>query len=150
MNTNKPRRFLAAVPGWIVFGMTAIWLAPFGIIHLIQFPLREYWNSHLLYGILFGVSILAMLILNSLESASGYWGRSGSTKKIIIVCGSYSLTMLVGLTALLMLDAVRIVGYYKGDAGGSPGMLVLPSVIFYWVIGLVCIGFSFITRRSRR
>jgi len=103
-----------------------------------------------LYGILFGVSILAMLILNSLESASGYWGRSGSTKKIIIVCGSYSLTMLVGLTALLMLDAVRIVGYYKGDAGGSPGMLVLPSVIFYWVIGLVCIGFSFIMRRSRR
>ncbi len=150
MIANKPGKFLAAVPGWIVLGMTTVWLAPFCITYLIFFPLLEYWNSHLLYGILFGVSILAMLILNSLELASGYWGRSGSTKKIIIVCGSYALTMLISLIVILSLDAAHVLKYYKGDAGGSPGMFILPSIIFYCAIGILLIGFSSIMKRFRQ
>lgn len=149
-NANNLKSILAVAPGWIVFGMTAVWLGPFCIVHLIRFPLYEYWNSHLLYGILFGVSILCMFILNRLELANGYWARSGSSKKTLIICGGYALTMLTGLTVILLLDTMRVMGYYKGDASGSPGMLILPSIVFYCVVGIIFIGFSSIIRRFRQ
>ena len=136
MITWKFGNFFKATPGWLVFGMTAIWLAPFCIRDMTQFPLIDYWNSHILYAILFGAAILAMITLNGFESATGFWSRAGTWARFFYVCGGYALAMIASLVAILSLDSARILHYYGGDSGGSPGLLIIPTVLIYSFIGV--------------
>jgi hypothetical protein len=104
---------------------------------MTKFPLIAYWNSHILYAILFGAASLALVTLNGFESTTGFWSRAGTWVRFLCVCGGYALTMIASLVAILSLDSARLLHYYGGDAGGSPSLFIIPTVIIYSFIGVI-------------
>jgi hypothetical protein len=115
----------------------------------MQYPLVAYWDSHLLYAILFGAAILTMLAMNSLHLVTAFWNKPGVWVRVVSICGGYAFTMFVSLILILSLDSARVLHYYGGDAGGSAGLLIVPSVVFYSVFGVVIGGIAAIVRRFR-
>jgi hypothetical protein len=148
--SHRIKRVQTEAPGWIVFGMLAVWLAPLWVRDLIEYPIVSHWNSHLLYAVLFGMALLGVLALNSLELATGFWSRSGIWLRVLGICGGYASMMTVSLVTILTLDSARVLHYYGGDAGGSPGLLIVPSVIAYCVLGVVLAGVAALLRIARR
>ncbi|GEM_PF-934783 len=149
MNKITPKSVLAGLPGWIILGMTSVWLLPFCIRDLMKHSLVADWDSHLLYAVLFGTAIVAMLTLNGLQLLTD-WRRHGVWLQVLSICGGYALAMFISLVIILTLDSARVLHYYGGDAGGSVGLLIVPSVIAYSVIGAVVAGIAAIVRFARR
>jgi hypothetical protein len=149
MNKITLKGVLAGLPGWIILGMTSVWLIPFCIRDLMKHPLVAYWDSHLLYAVLFGTAIAAMLTLNGLQLVTD-WRRHAVWLQVLSICGGYALAMFISLAIILTLDSARVLHYYGGDAGGSVGLLIVPSVIAYSVIGAVVAGIAAIVRIARR
>jgi hypothetical protein len=58
--------------------------------------------------------------------------------------------MFISLAIILPLDWARVLHYYGGDAGGSVGLLIVPSVIAYSIVGAVVAAISLIVRIARR
>ena len=54
--------------------------------------------------------------------------------------------MCLSLMIILTLDSARMLSYYGGDAGGSPGLLIVPSAIVYVILGTVVAGTSLIVK----
>jgi hypothetical protein len=150
MDTSKFRRVLTGMPGWIVFAMVAVWLTPFWVRDLAESPFLKYWDSHLLYVVIFSVMVLAMLALNGFVTATGLWDRMGIALRVLTVWSGYTLAMLINLVVLITLDSVRVLHYFGGDAGGSPGLLIVPSVVLYATVGAVVAGIAVAQRTSRR
>ncbi|MEI8289307.1 MAG: hypothetical protein WCH99_07525 [Verrucomicrobiota bacterium] len=147
MNKITLKGVLVGLPGWVVLGMTSVWLMPFCIRDLIKHPLAAYWDSHLLYAVLFGTAILAMLTLNYLQLVTDPWRRHGIWLQVLSICGSYALTMFISLAIILTLDSARVLHYYGGDASGSVGLLIMPSVIAYSAIGALVASIAAIVSR---
>jgi len=137
MSISKLRKVFLGVPGLIVLGMTSIWLLPFWVRDLLHYPLIKYWNSHLLYAILLGTTILTMLVFNILQSVRDSWNQSGIMIRILSICSGYTIAMIIGFIFMLYLSSVRVLDYFGGDPEGSISMAIIPSVILYWVIGIV-------------
>jgi len=150
MSTSKFANVLMGMPGWIVFVMTAVWWTPFCIRDVMEHPTVAYWDSHLLYAVLLGMGVLSMLTVNSLQSATGFWSRAGVLLRILSIVAAYALTMFVSLVVLLGLDSTRVLHYYGGDAGGSAGLLIIPSVIVYSVVGGALGAIVVVVRLARR
>ena len=149
MNKITLKGVLTGLPGWMILGMMSVWLIPFCIRDLMKHPLVAYWDSHLLYAILFGTAIAVMLTLNGLQFGTG-WRRHSVWLQVLSICGGYALAMFISLAIILTFDSARVLRYYGGDAGGSVGLLIVPSVIAYSVIGAVVAGIAAIVRISRR
>lgn len=133
-----------------VFGMMAVWLAPFCARDLMEYPVLSHWDSHILYAVLLAAAILGVFALNSLELATGFWSRPGIWLRVLGICGGYALVVAVSLAAILTLDSAGVLHYYEGDAGGSPGLLIVPSVIAYCVLGVAVGGIAVFVRIARR
>jgi hypothetical protein len=132
------KRFLFGAPGWIVFGMTALWLTPFCIRDVRWCP--ACWDSHLLYVVIYGVSLFTVFGLNSLELITGFWSRSRLLKRVLVAWVGYTFAMFTSFVIILSLDSARKLRFYGGDAGGSSGLFIWPSVILYGIIGLAVCG----------
>ena len=141
---------LSGWPGWTVFAMAGVWVLPFCIRDLAKHPLLRFWDSHLSYAVLIGVPLLAMLTLNALDLRTRFFRRSPGPLRVVALCGAYALTMLVSLALVLGLDSARMLHYYGGDAGGSVGLLIVPSVLAYGVVGAVVSAVWLIVGRARR
>jgi len=63
----------------------------------------------------------------------GYWG------KFAALMGSYSSTIIAILIISLILSSHGMISYFGGDPEGSFGMLYIPSIVFYGVVGMVLI-----------
>ena len=150
MNKITLKGVLVGLPGWVILGMAGVWLIPFCVGDLMEHPLVAYWDSHLLYAVLFGTAILAMLTLNGLHLVTDVWRRHGVWLQVLGICGGYALAMFISLAIILALDSARVLHYYGGDAGGSVGLLIMPSVIAYSVIGAVVASIAVIMRIPRR
>lgn len=58
--------------------------------------------------------------------------------------------MFVSLAVIVALDSARVLHYYGGDAGGSPGLLIVPSVVGYGILAAAVAGVSLIVRLDER
>jgi hypothetical protein len=76
MTSSKLKKVLLGLPGGIVFGMAGVWLIPFCIRDLLEHSLLAYWDSHLLYAVLIGMALLAMLTLNAMDLVTHFFSRS--------------------------------------------------------------------------
>ncbi|MDP3182131.1 MAG: hypothetical protein Q8M54_04855 [Desulfobaccales bacterium] len=110
---------------------------PFFIIALSSFSLFSHIDSYYPFFIAFIITVILSYLMGLLEKRTGYWDRSGYWGKYIILNGLYILNIALILVMTLSLDYFRLIKYFGGDAAGSFGMLYIPSVMFYLLLGLI-------------
>jgi hypothetical protein len=126
---GKPGRYLLIMTFW--------WMAPFLLVALTGFSPARWPLSYVPFLVAVAVTLLLSALCNRLETRHGYWRRSGFAKRYFLLNGWYALNVGLILAVTLSLDSFRLVGYFGGDPEGSFGMLYLPSVLFYLIVGLI-------------
>jgi len=124
-------------PGAMLLVMTLWWVLPLLAVNLMGHPFLPYMKSHLLYAVIILISVLSTIVLNAVNTATTIWGTVTDWGRYYILCAAYTIQMIVTLLIVLTLDSYRLIGYYKGDPTGSVGMLLVPSVVMYFVLGVV-------------
>jgi hypothetical protein len=124
-------------PGRYLMMMTYWWVMPFLIIALGRFPPGKHQASYYPFAVALAIPALLGVICNRLENRYGYWRRSGFWKRYFLLNGWYALNVGLILGVTLTLDYFHLVRYFGGDPEGSFGMLYLPSVLGYLVLGLI-------------
>jgi hypothetical protein len=122
-------KILTRWPGWLVFGITVIWIGPISLLMLMGFG-----DSPYIYLSIFVVAVLVMLALNRIAKSEA-WKRRRSWQRILIVCAAYDLIMILSLVLILLEgDGIRFQGM---DGGGSGALFMLPSAVLYSLAGIV-------------
>ena len=117
--------------------MTFWWMAPFLVVALANFSPGHWPRSYVPFMVAIAVTLLLSALCNWLERRQGSWRRSGFWTRYFLLNGWYALNMVLILGVTLTLDSFRLMRYIGGDAEGSFGMLYLPSVLLYLVLGLI-------------
>jgi hypothetical protein len=138
---GKPGRYLLIMTFW--------WMAPFLVVALANFSPEHWPRSYVPFLVAVAVTLLLSALCNRLEKRHGSWQRSGCWTRYFLLNAWYALNMVLILTITLSLDSFRLVGYFGGDPEGSFGMLCLPSVLFYLVVGLI-LGLFRQVRKTRQ
>jgi len=124
-------------PALILLLMTLWWALPLFALHLWRYPSAAYLPSHTLYCVIIGLAIITALGVTLGSSLYPYWKEASLGERYYWLCAAYTAQMVVTLTTVLMLDTYQLIDYYDGDAAGSVGMLFLPSVLFYFALGVL-------------
>jgi hypothetical protein len=117
--------------------MTYWWVMIFLIIALGHFSPGRYPASYLPFVVALVIPVLLSLLSNRLEQRYAYWHNAGFWKKYFLLNGGYALNVGLIMAVTLGLDYLHLLGYFGGDPEGSFGMLYLPSVVGYLVLGLI-------------
>lgn len=123
--------------GLYVMLMTLWWTAPFFCIFLFDYPLSQYLKSYVPFFILLASTVAVSLVLNIADRKFNYWNRFGYWRKYLLLCSTYAVNMGIILAIVITLDSYRLIQYFGGDPEGSIGMFFIPSVIAYFVLGLM-------------
>jgi len=121
-------------PG-VCLALMSWWIIPFLAAAVLTHPLSEYPRSYLPFLIAFGGMVLFAVALNVINLRLRVWERVGHWGRFLILSGSYALSVVATLAATLVLDSYGALDYFGGDAEGSFGMLFIPSVLGYFVLG---------------
>lgn len=123
-------------PGkYLIFMM---WWAFIAIIpRLFAYDLTYYFSSYLPLIIPITVTLIVSLSINLLDSIYLLWNQWGIWKKYLILMGAYALINIVSLIIISILSTYRMLDYFGGDPEGSIGMLYLPSIFFYGIVGAI-------------
>ncbi len=124
-------------PGYWLMILTCWWPLLFFLVAIGKYPLIEYLSSYYLYFIIFGVSIITGLLINLVEKRFSFWNRIGHWRKYLIVCIAYTLNMAVIFTVAGFLQSKNILDFFGGDPEGSIGMLFMPSIFVYFILGAI-------------
>jgi hypothetical protein len=135
-------------PGLYVVFM-GCWIIPFFIAALISYPMTEHVYSYIPFFIAFLVLGTSGYVLGSLNSRFDFWTRYGMWKRCCVLVGMYTLAVGLILVLVVTLDSYRLVTYFGGDAGGSFGLLLLPSIIIYLALGGVFATITTIIKRVK-
>jgi hypothetical protein len=138
---GKPGRYLLIMTFW--------WMALFLLVALARFSPGHGPLSYVTFLVAVAVTGLLSAFCGRLENRRGYWRRSGFAKRYFLLNGWYVLNVGLILAVTLTLDHFRLVGYFNGDPEGSFGMLYLPSVLVYLVLGLI-LGLARQVRKTRQ
>lgn len=126
-NSKGPGKYLLLMMWWVFLGFAFI---------LIPEPIYSNLTSYNLFFVAFALTILIGFLLNIADSRLDYWNRTKHWGKYAILAGSYTLNAAANITILINLPS-ELITYFHMDAGGSIGLLYLPTVIFYVLAGLV-------------
>jgi|WetSurMetagenome_2_1015567.scaffolds.fasta_scaffold767032_1 hypothetical protein len=135
---GKPGRYLLIMTFW--------WIAPFLLVALSRFSPARWPRSYVPFLMAVTVTLLLSALCGWLENRQGSWRRSGFGKKYFLLIAWYALNVALILALTLSLDHFHLVGYFGGDPEGSFGMLYLPSVLVYLVLGFILV----VARRVRK
>ena len=113
------------------------WIFVFFAICLFSYPITRYLTSYIPFFVAFAVTPMFSLFLNLADSAFTFWRRIGYWGKFATLMGSYALTIIAIVIITLVLSSHGMIGYFGGDPEGSFGMLYIPSIVFYGVVGTV-------------
>jgi hypothetical protein len=138
---GKPGRYLLLMTFW--------WIAPFLVVGLADFSPEHWPLSYVPFLVALAVTLPLCALCNRLERRQGALRRSGFWTRYFLLNAWYTLNMVLILTITLTLDNYRLVRYFGGDAGGSFGMIYIPSILFYLVGGLV-LGLVRQVRKTRQ
>ena len=125
-------------PGKYLLLMTW-WIFVFFAICLFSYPVAGYLTSYIPFWVAFALTLIFSLFLNLADGAFTFWRRVGYWGKFATLMGSYSSTIIAILIISLILSSHGTISYFGGDPAGSFGMLYIPSIVFYGVIGMVLI-----------
>ncbi len=135
---NRPSIYLLVMTLW--------WSIPFFIMSLLHYPLVPYLSSYLLYFSIFGATITLIIFINVQKFPAVYWESSSRTRKYFFMCILYSINMIAILVIALSLSHFRLLEYFGGDPEGSIGMLFIPTIVGYFLLGF---AYVFITDWSK-
>ena len=113
------------------------WILVFFFVQLYSDPLWSYVSSYLVYFIAFAFTLGGAILLNLLESRLRLWSRRRRWGKLIIIATAYTVAIGASFVLTIVLDSYDVVADLGGDAGGSFGLLYLPSIVFYLIAGAV-------------
>jgi hypothetical protein len=143
-----PGKYLVLMTWWILVCF---------VIQLYSYPVASYLSSYLIYLIAFIFTICGAALLNLLESRFELWSHRGLCGKLILLTIAYTATIGANLIAIMIFDSLNyhlrygLDLYFGGDAGGSFGLLYVPSIVIYWGIGMVvCTVVSVFGRLKKR
>lgn len=135
---------------WILLGMTWWWILPFCLADILSHPFRANLRSHALYLVTLAVSLACARLLGWADDRFGLWARWNDWGRWLLVMGAYAVQMALLVAALVFMDARRWLAYYGGDAGGSVGLVYLPSVVFYLAAGTSLVAILQVVRWGMR
>jgi len=119
----------------VLLFITLWWIVPFFIRDLRAHPFISYFTSHLLYLLVISISITCSMMLGFVDVKMDLWNRYEFWGKYLTVMCAYTAQMTLVFISVIILDSFRLINYYGGDSGGSIGLLFLPSIVIYLVIG---------------
>lgn len=122
------------------FILMSWWIILFFIFALLSYPVGKYFSSYLPFFISFAVIAVYAFFLSFLNSKFNFWERYGHWKRFFVLIGTYSITIISILIIVVTLDSNGLIQYFGGDAGGSFGLLFLPSIILYFILGVLVSG----------
>jgi len=128
--------------------MTLWWVMPFFVIDLVAHPIHSHFSSHLLYIIVILISVISAYLLSVSDAKKGLWGRSAYWGKYLLLCGTYAAQMIVILIVVLSLDEYRLIGYFGRDPESSVGMLFVPSILVYTLLGAIVGAVLMVAKRT--
>ncbi len=123
-------------PGKYLLLMTC-WIFVFFVICVFSCPVTRYLTSYIPFFVAFSLSLIFSLLLNLAEGVFAFWRRMGYWGKFAILMGFYSSNIIAILIISLILSSHGVISYFGGDPEGSFGMLYIPSIFFYGVVGTV-------------
>ena len=141
MQREKIVQYMNKIPrsSLILLIMTLWWIIPFAARDFWECPLRQYFSSHLIYLLTATASILFAAALGVLDRILNLWQKLRFWGKYLIIMATYAVQMILLVMYLMSLDSQGTLKYYGGDACGSIGIMYLPSIAFYILIG-ACVG----------
>jgi len=146
MNCTSFRRH----PGVLLLAMMS-WIAPFLALDLFSHSVMADAASFVPYWVVGGFAVTGILLLEFLEHRLRIWSQRGLWGKFVVAMSAYSVVIGASLTVTVLLDAFGYVAYFGGDAGGSFGLLYVPSVILFWVVGgVICFLLGFLPGGNAR
>lgn len=123
-------------PGLYLFLM-GWWIIPFFVIELASHPVNKYFSSYVPFFIAFVVLGASGYVLGLLNGSFGFWTRYNVWKRFGLLVGVYALSVILIVVLVIILDAYHLVAYFGGDAGGSFGLLFIPSIVVNIVLGMI-------------
>jgi putative flippase GtrA len=117
--------------------ITLWWVIPLFILELLTFPFFPYFKSHLLYLVTIAIAILFAVVLGFADSKWNLWKKYDYWGRYSLVLGTYTIQMLVLLFVFGMLSHWNSLEYYGSCPAGSVGMLFLPSIPVYFLLGVI-------------
>jgi len=123
-------------PAFYLILMTC-WIVPFFFVYLFSYPVWNYFSSYLPFFISFIVVAVYAYFLSFLNLKFSFWERYGHWKRFFVLIAAYAVTIISILTIIVILDDKGLIKYFGGDAGGSFGLLFVPSIIFYFIFGIL-------------
>ena len=116
--------------------LISVWyLIPLFILELTTYPFVPYFKSHLLYIAAISISLIFAVAIEFADSKWNLWKKNGYWVKYLLVLGAYTIQMIVIFLAMAILAQWKMLAYYDSCPGGSIGMLFLPSIPLYFIIG---------------
>ena len=146
----KPSVFLArCVPGMVVACMSLWWVLPFFLRDVREFDVGTDLPSFMSYFIAFGGVFLLIPTVWVVEWRWGLWAKRRFGGRALYAALLYAILVCGVLLVHIHLDACGLIEYFGGDAGGSFGLLYVPSAVFYLVLAGAGFAVSPLMRRCR-
>ena len=131
-----------AIMGW--------WIMPFFGSSLARYPVTAYFSSYVPFLLVFFSIAVSGIILWRMNIKNGFWNRSGHWRRFSILWGTYALSISVALAITLILDSYNMIAYFGGCAAGSFGMLYIPSIVLYFIFGILLSTMLTVAKRRNR
>lgn len=116
--------------------MTFWWSIPAFVIQLQHYPFNKYQSSYLIYHVIFGVTLAYGALLIKDKKAKK-WEELSVRQKFFWLSSRYAINIGLMLLSVGVLSHFHLLEYFGGDGGGSIGMLFVPSVLAYFLPGLL-------------
>ena len=123
-------------PG-LCLGLMAWWIIPFLAAAVLTHPISEFPRSYSVFLIALGGIASFAGALNVINLRRQIWERTGHWGRVLILIGCYALYVVATLAVTLVFDSYGALDYFGGDAEGSFSMLFIPSVLVYFVLGVI-------------
>jgi len=113
------------------------WILVFLGIDLARYPIHGFLLSYVPYFVALILFMVFAVFLTFLDFKFNWWERMRHWGRFLLLIGSYAITTIAILVIVITLDSWRLIQYFGGDAGGSFGLLFVPSILVYFICGAI-------------
>jgi len=130
--------------------MTLWWLLPLFALNVAIHPLFLNLSSHFLYLVLIVIAGLASLAFSATCESAELWTESTPWGQYHVLCAGYTIQMIVSTGVVLYLGSIQAVEYYGAGVERSVALVFIPSVMVYFIAGVVARWISQASRRKKK
>lgn len=124
---SKPSKYL------IIMNVT--WIAPFFIQDVFMESFS--FSSYLTYLTSFFCLALVIFVINSTEVKFNFWQKLNFVSRLIVLNAIYASNVVITVEIISVMDEMRVLGFFGGDAAGSYLMLYYPSILLALPVSII-------------